>query len=684
MAQSHDLLTALAVVLGVSAVTSTLSRRFHLPVVFGYVLAGLVIGPHVPIPLVANPEIVHTLSELGVTLLMFSLGMEFSLGRLVRIGPGIAVTTMVCCCLLLWLGFVAGRAFGWTTLESIFTGAILSISSTTIVAKVYEEQRITGRLRDVVVGALVVEDLIAVVLLAALTALGTGGAVSASELGRTAGRLGIFLAALVIAGMMLVPRMLRFVVSLRRPETILITSIGLCFSSALLALEMGYSVALGSFIAGSLVAESGEERIVGPLVEPVRDVFAAIFFVSVGMMIDPRLIPQYWAAIVVLTLVVVIGKIGSFALGAFFAGNGVRTSLKAGMSLAQLGEFSFIIAALGVSLGATRPFVYPVAVTVAAATTLLTPFFVRWSEPLTRWIDRKLPRPLQTFTALYGSWVEHLRAARPRSETSARVRRLVRLLVVDATALVALVVGSALGAESGRLWLVRRGLAPQLAFVIAAVAVAALGVPLAIGILRVAGRLGETIGNIVFPPVCEEGVDLAAAPRRAFVVTVQLVCILLVGAPLVAFTQPFLPGLAGAQVLLVIVLVLGVAFWRSTRNLHGHVRAGAQVIAEMLRHQAAPPHGAVVAPPFPLAEILHGLGEPVALEIEPGSPAIGKTLAQLDLRGRTGATVLAITRGDAASVMPSAHDRLEEGDVLAVAGTRADIEAARELLHGER
>lgn len=680
--EGHDLLRALAVVLGVSAITSAISRRFGQPVVLGYIVAGIVIGPHVPIPLVADPQIVHTLSELGVTLLMFSLGMEFSLRKLVGVGAGVAVTTIVRCSLLMWLGFVVGRAFGWTPLESVFTGALIAISSTTIVAKAFEEQRVTGKLRDLVVGALVVEDLVAVLLLAALTAVASGSGLSAIALAKTAGRLGVFLVVLVVVGMLLVPRALRFVIALRRAEATIIASIGLCFATALLAREMGYSVALGAFIAGSLVAESGEEKSIAPLVEPVRDVFAAVFFVSVGMMIDPGLVRENWLAVLVLLVVVVVGKVMSVTIGSFLIGNGTRTSIKAGLSLAQIGEFSFIIAGLGVSLGAVRGFLYPVAVAVSAITTLLTPTFIRGSDPFARWADRKLPRPMQTFTALYGSWVERLRATKQRSDTSRRIRGLFRMLALDATALIALVVGSALGAESGHAYLVGRGIAPQLATVVATAAVAIFGIPLGIGIARVTGKLGDTLAKIVFPAGELGAVDLATAPRRMLVVTFQLACVLLIGGPVVAITQPFIPGFQGAQLLLVVIVVLGFVFWKTTRNLHGHVRAGAEVIVEALALQAKGPvtSGDAATGPVQLGAIFDGLGEPKAIVVAPDSPAVGKTLAELNLRGRTGATVLAITRGETSTIMPSARERLEAGDVLAVAGSRADVEAARTLI----
>src|SRR6266550_2251939 len=402
MQDAHAFLTSLTVVLAVAAVTTVVFQRLRQPVVLGYIIAGLIVGPHVPIPLVADPNVVQTLSELGVILLMFSLGLEFSLRKLMAVGPTAGLTALLQSSLMVWLGFTIGRLFGWTTLESLFAGAVIAISSTTIIAKAFEEQGIRGKLRELVVGVLIVEDLIAVLLMAVLTAIASGSGLAAGPLAATIGRLAAFLVGLVGIGLLLVPRAIRAISRLHRRETTLVASIGICFTIALLAQAFGYSVALGAFLAGSLVAESGEEKQIERLVEPVRDIFGAVFFVSVGMLIDPALVARHWPAVVVLTAAVVIGKVVGVSLGAFLTGSGMRTSVQAGLSLAQIGEFSFIIAGLGLALHATREFLYPVAVAVSALTTLLTPWMIRASEPIAAWVDRKLPRPLQTFAALYG------------------------------------------------------------------------------------------------------------------------------------------------------------------------------------------------------------------------------------------------------------------------------------------
>jgi monovalent cation:H+ antiporter-2, CPA2 family len=683
MHNAHEFLKALAMVLCVAAVTSVVFQRLRQPVVLGYIIAGLIIGPHVPIPLVANVETVQTLSEVGVILLMFSLGLEFSLRKLLHVGPTAGITALIQCALMIWLGFVVGRAFGWTTQESLFTGALIAISSTTIIAKAFDEQKVRGKLREIVVGILIVEDLIAILLMAVLTAVSSGAKLSSGDLALTIGRLVAFLVGLVAVGLLIIPRAVRAIIRLKRPETTLVSSVGICFAIALLAQEMGYSVALGAFLAGSLVSESGEAKEVEHLVEPVRDVFAAVFFVSVGMLIDPALVARYWVAIAVLTGLVVVGKVVGVSLGAFLTGNGVRTSVQSGMSLAQIGEFSFIIAGLGLSLGASRDFLYPVAVTVSAVTTLTTPWLIRASGPVASYVDRKLPLALQTFVSLYGTWIENLRSPNRRRTPGASIRRLVRLLVLDAALLVAVVIGTSVSLKTLVSFIEGRiGVSGPLARGVVIAGACLLALPFCVGIVRVARRLGLSLAEQSLPATASGKLDLAAAPRRALVVTLQLASVLIVGVPLLALTQPFIPGFQGALLLLALLLALGIGFWRSATNLQGHVRAGAQAIVQALASQSrGNAHGGEDSLTN-IRALLPGLGEPVPVRLEGSSPAVGKTLAELNLRGLTGATVLAIRRGDGGLVVPSAQDVLREGDILALAGTHEAIAAARAVLSG--
>ncbi len=680
---AQDLLAALAMVLGVAAVTTLAFQRLRQPVVLGYMIAGLIVGRHVPIPLVADQNVVHTMSELGVILLMFSLGLQFSVRKLVSVGPASVVTAVVECSFMLWLGFAVGRAFGFTVFESILTGATIAISSTTIVAKAFEGHRVAGALREIVFGVLIVEDVIAVLLMATLTTIATGRGLSLSSLAATSSKLVAFLVALIVLGLLLIPRIMRGIVALKRPETTLVASMGICFGIALATRSFGYSVALGAFIAGALVAESGEHVTIERLVRPVRDLFAAIFFVSVGMMLDPAVLVRHWLPIVVLTVVVVVGKVLGVSTGAFLTGSGTRSAVQAGMSLAQIGEFSFIIASLGVTLKKTDGALYSMAVAVSALTTLLTPWFIHVSGPVASWVDHRLPTPLQTFASLYASWLEQLRSAKKGHRDATALRRLFRLLLVDAAILAAILVGTELeGGRVATLLARKTGIGSELATALVVGCALAAAVPFCVGLLRVSRKLGLTLAGLALPLRHGDTLDLAAAPRRALVVALQLVSFLLVGVPLVAVTQPLLEGFGGAALLLAALVIVGLAFWRKAADLHGHVRAGAQVIVEALAAQSKSHPDAASSEAFERLEgLMASFGAPEAIELGPGSPAVGKTLGQLNVRARTGAIVLAVTHGEEEAVLvPGPDECLRDGDILAVAGTTEAVRAAAVLL----
>jgi CPA2 family monovalent cation:H+ antiporter-2 len=386
--------------------------------------------------------------------------------------------------------------------------------------------------------------------------------------------------------------------------------------------------------------------------------------------------------VLVFLIVVVVGKIVSVTVGAFLTGQTVQTSVKTGMSLAQIGEFSFIIAGVGIATGATDRLPYSIAVAVSGITTLLTPWLIRAAGPTAAWVDKKLPRALQTFSALYSSWLEQLRAE-PGDGRSARNRRAIRWLIVDAVMVAAIIIGASVEMERIADFAQNRTNVPEnwtrLVVVLGAVAATA---PFAIGLVQMARALGFELANRAFPTAVGENVDLAAAPRRLLVVTLQLAILLLVGVPLVAITQPFLPPFRGAAVLLFIVLLLAMAFWRGAANFQGHARAAAQALAEALARQTKKGRAQGTSHWLEGANrVLTGLGSPVPVEVPAGSRAVGKTLAQIQLRGLTGATVLAIQRGEESVLIPAGQEQLREGDILAIAGSHDSVEAARKLLN---
>jgi CPA2 family monovalent cation:H+ antiporter-2 len=554
-----------------------LFQRLRQPVVLGYISQGS-LSPERAHSAHRDSTIIRALSETGVILLMFSLGLEFSLRKLAQVGPSAILTAVIETSIMMWLGYITGLAFGWTQRECIFAGAIIAISSTTIIAKAFDERGIKGRLKDLVVGVLIVEDLIAILLMAFLTALSSGDDISTGTIIGSGGRLAAFLSGLVVAGLLIIPRLVRAIIRLQRAETTLVASIGICFAIALLTREFGYSAALGAFIAGSLVAESGEEKHIEHLVLPVRDMFVAIFFVSVGRRIDPSMIFLHWPEVVVFTLVVVLGKVTGVTLGAFFTGNGIRTSTQTGMSFAQIGEFSFIIAGLGISLHAAGEFLYAIAVAVSALTTLTTPWLIRSGDPVARFIDRKLPKPFQTFAALYGTWIENMTTA-PQDKTAGRkVRRLVKLLLLDSVLLTALVIGTAVSMNTiSTAVVVNLGIADVVARLIIILISLGLALPFIIGVIRVARGLGLALASLALPVagkgrstwrmhpagICGHAPDGNRTGR---------------GDTAARLAQPFLPGwIAGIDAWRAPGLPVHNA-WRNATNLQGHITAGAELV----------------------------------------------------------------------------------------------------------
>ncbi len=685
MDNAHTFLENLALVLCTAAVTSVLFQRLRQPVVFGYLVAGMIVGPYLPIPLSADEKVLQALSELGVILLMFSLGLEFRLQKVAQIAATSGLAALLETSTMMGIGYLAGRLMGFSTLESVFTGAIVAISSTTIIARAFDENNVQGKLREVVFGILIVEDLIAIILIALLTAIATGAGLSAWDLVITVVRLISFLGGMIVLGVLIVPRFVRGIVKLERMETTLVGSIGICFAAAFVAYAFGYSVALGAFIGGSLVAESGESGRIERLVHPVRDMFVAIFFVSVGSLIDPRLVAEHWGAVVVLSVVVIVGKVIAVTAGAFITGAGLRTSIQSGMSLAQIGEFSFIIAAVGLAAGVTRNFLYPVAVAVSAVTTLFTPWLIRAAEPAAMFVDRKLPRPLQTSVALYASWVGRIRSA-PQGANRSKTNRLIRLVLIDAALLTLVLIGA--GAERGRFTTIFSrwtGASPRMSLIVVLIGAMVMATPLVFGIVRSARMLGFILAVRALPAAGRRKADFADAPRRALVTMLQIGTLLIVGVPIVAVSQPFIPQFPGFTLLAIMVIVLGVAFWKSALNLQEHARAGAEVIVAALAPQSSTEDDEenLYKTMEHIAIMLPGLGEPIPVKIDMHSPGVNRSLADLNIRGKTGATILAITRrgeSGAKVVVPSGKEVLRGGDILALAGTQEAVDAAIQIL----
>lgn len=406
------LLQDLAIVMAGSAITTILCYRFHLPVVLGYIVTGMMIGPHTPpFSFITDLQSIQTLSELGVIFLLFSIGLEFSLSKLSKVGSVAFFAASTEILVMIGIGFYLGRSFGWNLMDSIFLGAILSISSTTIIAKILVEQKkIDEKFAQVILGILIIEDLLAIIIIAVLSGIATSGTLALSQISTSMLMVSIFIIGMLSIGFLIIPRILGYVKRSQISEILVITVIGFCFTGALLAQKFGFSVALGAFLIGAIIAETKSVYEVVQKIEPIRDMFTAVFFVSVGMLIEPKLIINLWFPILLITLATIVGKIFACSLATFFNGYNRNTALKVGLGLAQIGEFSFIIANLGETTKVTSSFLYPIAVSVSALTTISTPFLMTHTEKIVE-VTRKIS-PVWLMAAMdrYNHWLQKERA----------------------------------------------------------------------------------------------------------------------------------------------------------------------------------------------------------------------------------------------------------------------------------
>ena len=405
MSHLATLINDLALILICAGVMTLLFKKLKQPLVLGYVVAGFLASPHMPYtPSVMDTANIHTWADIGVIFLLFALGLEFSFKKIVKVGGAaiIAACTIIFCMIL--LGITVGTGFGWQRMDSIFLGGMIAMSSTTIIYKAFDDlgmrkKQFTG----LVLSVLILEDILAIVLMVMLSTMAVRHNFEGSEMLESIGKLLFFLILWFVVGIYLIPELLKRCRKLMSEETLLIVSLGLCFGMVVMAARTGFSAAFGAFIMGSILAETVEAESIERLVKPVKDLFGAVFFVSVGMMVDPAMIVEYALPIIVITLAVIFGQSLFGTLGVLLAGQPLKTAMQCGFSLTQIGEFAFIIASLGVSLHVTSDFLYPIVVAVSVITTFLTPYMIRFAEPASNFVDTHLPVKWKNFLLHYSS-----------------------------------------------------------------------------------------------------------------------------------------------------------------------------------------------------------------------------------------------------------------------------------------
>ncbi len=419
----------LAIIMLTAGFTTVLCQKLRQPIVLGYIIAGMILGPNTPpFSLISDEITIKTLAELGVIFLMFSLGLEFNLDKLSKVGKTAVITAALEIILMVWLGYQIGKMFGWTQINSIFLGAILSISSTTIIIKALHELGIKReQFSQIIFGILIIEDIFAILILALLSSIAISGTLDVKEVLFTSAKLSSFLIVSLVVGILLIPALLASIAKFKNDEVLLITVLGLCFGFCLLVVKFNYSVALGAFIIGAIIAESSHIAKIEHLVNPIRDMFSAIFFVSVGLLFDPTVLVNYCVPVLLITVAVILGKILSCTLGVLITGYDGKTSMRVGMGLAQIGEFSFIIASLGITLHVTGNFLYSIAVCVSIITTLTTPYLIKYSHSVAYLIAKIIPNSVSTTFNIYTDWLQNI----DPSEDQIKLKKIINVCILQ-------------------------------------------------------------------------------------------------------------------------------------------------------------------------------------------------------------------------------------------------------------
>ena len=439
MSHLPTLITDLALILGAAGLMTLIFKRLKQPLVLGYIVAGIIAGPHLTLtPSVIDTANIQTWADIGVVFLLFALGLEFSFKKLMKVGGTAVIAAMTVILGMVLLGYVAGIAMGWKLMDSIFLGGMLAMSSTSIIYKAFEDLGLrTQRFTGLVFGILVIEDLVAIVLMVMLSTMAVSKNFEGAEMAYSIGKLIFFLLLWFVTGIYIIPTFFRRTRLLMGEETLLIVSLGLCLSMVVFASYVGFSSALGAFVMGSILAETIEAETIEHIVKPVKDLFAAIFFVSVGMMVDPGVIAEYIWPVIIITLTVLIGQSTFGTFGVILAGQPLKTAMQSGFCLTQVGEFAFIIAGLGTTMKVTSDFLYPIVVAVAVITTFLTPYMIRAAEPAYPFVEKHMPRKWKRFMKHYASGT---RVVNQESNWKRLLTALLRIVVIYSVVIVAIII----------------------------------------------------------------------------------------------------------------------------------------------------------------------------------------------------------------------------------------------------
>lgn len=657
MSELAPLIADLALILICAGVMTLLFKKLKQPLVLGYIVAGFIASPHFGLtPSVIDTQSIHVWSDIGVIFLLFALGLEFSFKKIFKVGGPAIIAAMTIIAGMFFLGITVGTAFGWKRMDAIFLGGMIAMSSTTIIYKAFEDMGLLKKqFAGLVMSILILEDILAVVLMVVLSTLGVSNSFEGGELLLSIAKLIFFLILWVVVGIYLIPLFLRKARSLMNDETLLVVALALCFGMVVLAAKTGFSAAFGAFIMGSILAETVEAEHIDKLVKPVKDLFGAIFFVSVGMMVDPAMIVQYIVPILVITLTVLIGQSFFATVGVLLSGQPLKTAMQCGFSLTQIGEFAFIIASLGLSLGVTSNFLYPIVVAVSVITIFLTPYMIRLAEPAYRLVDRILPAKWKAMLDRYAN------GSAPATSKDSPWRRFIgavlrNTLIYTIVCVAIVALGFSFLLPLAEKWI------PGIWSHVAVAAVLLLVLAPFLHAIVV-----KSNGNTDFKTLWAQGPSFRAPLIATIVIRigVALAFVLYIFARLFHFSVVIIIALALAVfVLIVMSRMAGRRSHRIESTFLKNLRS--REMREEYLGEKKPEYASKL-----MSKDLHLVTFDIPAEVD----WAGKSLAELDFGKRYGVHVVSILRGRKRINIPKANERIYPQDRIQVFGSDSELEA---------
>ena len=668
MSNLPDIFMDLAVILITAGVITVIFKWLKQPLVLGYILAGFFIGPYFPwFPAVTDTGSMHVWSDIGIVFLMFALGLEFSIKKLKKVGATGAITALTELAIMFLIGNSVGHMLGFKDMDCIFLGCMLSISSTAIIVKSFDDLKLKQqKFTSTVTAVLVVEDIVAVLLLVVLSTISVSRTFNGGALVMSMVKLSFFLIVWFVFGIYLIPTFLRWMRKYMTEETLLLVAVGLCFGMVVLADKAGFSTALGAFVMGAILAETIEADVIHRLVTPLKNLFSAVFFVSVGMLIQPAILGKHWLTVLIIAACIILFKSTAATIGVLISGKPLKTAVQSGFCFCQIGEFSFIIAGLGLSYGVINENLYPIIVSVSILTTFVTPYMIKGALPFYNWMEPKLPARLKDRLNQYS---EHSMGGDEDNKASIGlfVRKQLSGILLHGAVLVAI---SLLSLSILKPFLDRL--------------FSDLGIP------QIWSRVIGLVGTLIIMSPFLWAVAVKNVNRKkikemfetyrfsqAVVIPLLLlryfVALFAVGSVIAAYIDIAV----GYLMVLAVAVVAVVLFSRRADGFYGHIEEHFNKNFNSRQSQAA----------FHIPQGMENEFSMERLRMTPSSPLAGKTLAQGELRENYGANIVTIERGDTIVDLPSKDEIMMPYDVLTVIGTeeqvsaiRADIEKEAEML----